>query len=150
MRRDQILAAVSAAQLVTGAAGLAMALRRGHAYHFLFLRGRPERVAREAVTMGTAFSAPAPMLVAQAAAVVGLRQGGPGWPATVLAGLGAAMVPGYLGEELVRRRLRPSGYDRIETPLVASALTLSAAMAVAGWPYVRPPGRSLGDASQHG
>src|SRR5690348_16118521 len=98
MRNDRVLAAVSTAQLATGGAGLALALRRRHAYHFLFLHGDPDRVALDAITMGTALSAPLPMLVAQAAAIAGLRRGRSNWPVRLLIGLGAAMVGGYLGE----------------------------------------------------
>ena len=41
-------------------------------YDFLFLHGHPDHVARDTVFMGTAFSAPATMLVAQAVATARL------------------------------------------------------------------------------
>src|SRR5262249_22701561 len=47
----------------------------------------------------------------------------------LLGGLGAAMVGGYLGEALVRRRLRSGGWDRVETPIAGAGLMLAAAMA---------------------
>jgi hypothetical protein len=42
------------------------------------------------------------------------------------------MTAGYLGESLVRRRLRPSGFDTLESPLLLVAITLSIVMAVLG------------------
>jgi hypothetical protein len=58
MSQDRRLAIVSLAQLVAGVLGMAIAVRRRHHYDFLFMHGRPERVARDTVLMGTAFSAP--------------------------------------------------------------------------------------------
>jgi hypothetical protein len=46
--------------------------------------------------------------------------------------VGVTMVAGYLGERLVRQRLRPSGWDALESPLVVTALGLSGAMAALG------------------
>jgi hypothetical protein len=57
----------------------------------------------------------------------------------VLGVLGAAMVAGYLGEALVRRRLRPSGFDPRETPLVVTGIGLTAA--IAGLGLAPPRGR---------
>jgi hypothetical protein len=127
-----LLAAVSAAQLGAGLLGLAVALKRRHAYDFLFLHGRADHVARDALFMGTAFSAPAPMLVTQTLATARLLRGARGHDDVVLATLGAAMVAGYLGEALVRRRLQFSGFDTLESPLAAAGITLAAAMAVLG------------------
>ena len=42
------------------------------------------------------------------------------------------MVAGYLGERLVRQRLRPSGWDALESPLVVAAIGLAVAMAALG------------------
>ncbi len=130
--RRRWLTLVSTAQLGAALAGLTVCVRRRHPYDFLFLRGRAENVARDALGMGTPLSAPALMLAAQAAAIVQLARGRTGRPELVLAGLGAAMVPGYLGEALVRRRLRRSGFDGVETPLAAIGLGLAAAMAGLG------------------
>jgi hypothetical protein len=118
--------------LAIGLVGLAVAIRRRRAYDFLGLRGDPAHVVRDAMWMGTALSAPAPMLIAQAWAA--WRVGQRGTRGTerarlVLGALGAAMVGGYLGEALVRRRLRPSGWDRVESPIACAGLTLAAAMA---------------------
>jgi hypothetical protein len=58
---------------------------------------------------------------------------GPNDGARRLLGLsGAVMAPGYLGEKYVRAHLRPGGWDRVETPLVAVSMALAAAMAVLG------------------
>jgi hypothetical protein len=127
-----VLAATSAAQLATGLTGMAVALKRHHPYDFLLLHGSPETMARDSVLMGTALSAPAYMLVAQGVATGQVARGAKAPSDVVLGGLGAAMVAGYLGEALVRRRLRPSGYDRLESPLVATAIALSGAMAILG------------------
>jgi hypothetical protein len=42
------------------------------------------------------------------------------------------MAAGYLGERLVRQRLRPSGWDALESPLIIAALGLSVGMAALG------------------
>ena len=56
------------------------------------------------------------------------------WPsrgaAQALGGLGALQVADYLGERLVRRRLRPSGWDGRESPLVVAGIGLAGTMAV--------------------
>jgi hypothetical protein len=127
-----VLAAVSAAQLGVGLLGFVVALKRRHAYDFLFLHGRADRIGCDALFMGTALSAPAPMLVTQTVATARLLQGARGHDDVVLATLGGAMVAGYLGEALVRRRLQRSGFDTLESPLAVAGITLAAAMAVLG------------------
>ena len=132
MDRSRLLSGVSELQLTTGIVGLAVALKRRHPYDVPMLHGRPDRVAHDSVVMGTALSAPLYMLSVQWLATRRLR-GGAGHPwDRVLGGLGAAMVAGYLGEALVRHRLQRSGYNFVETPLVAVAIGLSGAMAVLG------------------
>jgi hypothetical protein len=111
---------------------MAVALKRRHPYDVPLLHGRPETVARDSILMGTALSAPVYMLAAQGVAIDRLGRGVQTSSDVVLGGLGTAMVAGYLGEALVRTRLHPSGYDRLETPLIAVALVLSGAMAVLG------------------
>ena len=131
-RTDKRLAVVSGAQLALGVAGLAVAVRRKRSYDFLGVRGDPAHVVRDAAWMGTALSAPAPMLVAQAWATCRVAGGGQrraGRERLALGGLGAAMVAGYLGESLVRRRLKPAGWDRVESPIVGAGVALAAAMA---------------------
>ncbi len=127
-RSRRLLVRLSTAQLVANVAGLAVALRRRHAFHFLFLQGNPERVARESTVVGTALSAPLPMVVTQAAATAVLARRRSDAAARVLGLLGAGMLIGYPGEELVRRRLTVRGFDRVETPVAAAGLALAAAM----------------------
>jgi hypothetical protein len=132
MNRDRLLGAVSAAQLTTGILGLAVALKRRHPYDVPLLHGRPDRVAQDSVLMGTALSAPLYMVAPQWVATRRLLRGAGSPSDRVLGGLGAAMVAGYFGEALVRRRLQRSSYDAVETPLVVVAISLSGAMAVLG------------------
>jgi hypothetical protein len=132
VEHSRTLPGVATAQLVCGCAGLAIALRRRYPYEFLWLRGRPEHVSRDWLTMGTALSAPAPMLVGQALLTrilwkrpsVRVTQG--------LRLLGATMVIGYLGERHVRHRLSAAGWDPFESPLTVAAIALAAAMAQCG------------------
>ena len=130
--RGGALALASGAQLAAGLAGLGIAVRRRHAYEFLWLRGRADALAADALLVGTALSAPGPMLAAQAALTVAQARRPGRAPAAGLGLLGAAMVAGYLGERLVRRRLRPAGWDGLESPVVLAGLGLAAAMALLG------------------
>jgi pimeloyl-ACP methyl ester carboxylesterase len=130
---SRLLVAVSAAQLATGVAGMVVALRRRHPYDLFWLHGRADTIARDTILKGTALSAPVSNLLVQAAltAVLARRPSSRG-AARALAGLGALQVPGYLGERLVRRRLRPSGWDAVESPLAAAGIGLAGAMALLG------------------
>lgn len=139
MVTDTAVAKIAGAQLVAGIAGLVVALRRRHAYEFLWLSGRPEKVGRDAATLGTALSAPAPMLLAQAASTAVLARGPNNKARRALGLLGGAMTCGYLGERLVRQRLSPSGWDAVESPIVIAGVSLSAAMAVAALRRGRVP-----------
>ena len=139
MDDDQVLVAVSAAQLATGVGGLALALRRRHAFDIPFWRGQPSAVGRDSLLMGTALSAPAVMLGAQAGAIAALLRGPSPAARRLLGGLGAAMVAGYLAERLVRHRLAPSGWDAAESPVIVAGISLAAAMALLGL-RGRPPG----------
>ena len=132
MTPRRLLVSVSAAQLAVGLGGLAVALRRRVPYDVPFLHGRPEHVARDSLTMGTAYSAPVSMLTAQAAAIARLAAGPSDGARRALGGLGATMVLGYLMERSDRRRLIPSGWDPVETPIAVAGLGLAAAMAVLG------------------
>ena len=138
MDDDQVLVAVSAAQLATGVGGLALALRRRHAFDIPFMRGQESAVGRDSLLMGTALSAPAVMLSAQAGAITALLRGPSPAARRVLGGLGAAMVAGYLAERLVRHRLAPSGWDAAESPVIVAGISLAAAMALLGL-RGRPP-----------
>jgi hypothetical protein len=65
----------------------------------------------------------------------GIRRHGPSPESARGAGLrivGLTKVAGYLGERLVRQRLRPSGWDALESPLIMAALGLSVGMAALG------------------
>jgi hypothetical protein len=84
---------------------MAVALKRRHAYDVPLLRGRPDTIARDALFMGTALSAPVVMLAAQGVAAARLLRRPSGPERLVLGGLGAVMVVGYFAESLVRQRL---------------------------------------------
>jgi hypothetical protein len=143
MNRDRCLAVVSGAQLGVGLIGMGVAIKRRRAYDVLFLQGHSETVARDAALMGTAYSAPVVMLAMQAIMTLRLLRGPTASGTLVLGALGAAMVPGYLGETLGRQRLRPSGYDPLESSVVMIGVSLAAAMAALGLSSRRlwaPPG----------
>jgi hypothetical protein len=76
MKGNRVLAVVSAAQLASGLGGMALAIRRRHAFDIPFWKGQPSTVARDSVLVGTALSAPLVMLAAQAGATVALCSGG--------------------------------------------------------------------------
>jgi hypothetical protein len=127
-----LLVSFSAAQLAAGAAGLVVAVRRRRPYDIPFLHGRAEDVGRDSFLMGTAYSAPVPMLAAQAWAITRLARRPDDLARRALGALGAVMVAGYLMERSGRRRLTPGGADPVETPVVLAGLGLAAAMAVVG------------------
>jgi hypothetical protein len=130
--RGRLLAAVSGAQLATGIVGMVVALRRGHPYDVFWMHGRADQIGRDVLFKGTALSAPVANLITQAALTATVARGGGRGAERALGSLGALYVAGYLGERLVRRRLRPSGWDPVETPLLVVAIGLSAAMAALG------------------
>src|SRR5437867_1272833 len=74
MDRDRTLAAVSAAQLASGVAGMVVALRRVHPYDVFWMHGRPEAIARDTLFKGTALSAPVSTLVTQTALTVAMAR----------------------------------------------------------------------------
>lgn len=128
------LVAASAAQLAAGLVGLAVALRRRRNYDVrvpgVTLRGSPEHVARDSLLMGTAYSAPAPMLVAQLGSTIRLATRDDRRAVRDLTLLGALMLPGYLSERYDRAQLRH--WDPVETPVVLAGADLAAAMVVLG------------------
>jgi hypothetical protein len=132
MESSRVLAAVSAAQLVSGLCGMALAVRRRHAFDVPYWHGQESSVGRDSVLVGTALSAPVVMLGAQAAATTALLRRPEPVAARMLGGLGATMVAGYLAERLVRHRLTPSGWDATESPVIAAGLGLAAVMALIG------------------
>jgi hypothetical protein len=145
MKGNQVLVTVSAAQLASGLCGMALAIRRRHAFDIPFWHGQESSVGRDSLLMGTALSAPVVMLAGQAGGIGALLRRPNPAAERLLGGLGAAMVAGYLAERLVRRRLVPSGWDKAESPVIAAGIVLAGAMA---WTSLRPastsakPGRS--------
>jgi hypothetical protein len=132
MEDSRFMAGVSAVQLALGLGGMALAIRRRRAFDIPFWHGQESTVGRDSLLMGTALSAPAVMLGAQACATVALVRRPNLAAERVLGGLGAAMVAGYLAERLVRRRLLPSGWDAAETPVITAGMSLAAVMALLG------------------
>jgi hypothetical protein len=98
--RDRLLIVVSAAQLATGVAGMAIGLRRRHPYDVFWMHGDADAIGRDAIFKGTALSAPVSNMVIQAAMTGVMAR----WPsrlaAQALGGWGALLVAGYLGERL--------------------------------------------------
>ena len=129
-----MLVAASAAQLAAGLAGQVLAVRRHHHYDLPFLTGDPDRVGRDSLWMGSALAAPVWTLAVQGWSLARLASGPDERARRALRLVGAALVPGYLQERLVRRRLTRDGADPVETPLVVAGLSLAAAMAVLGRP----------------
>jgi pimeloyl-ACP methyl ester carboxylesterase len=129
---SRLLAAVSVAQLATGVAGMVMALRRRHPYHVFWMQGRADTIARDTILWGTALSAPVSNLLLQAAVTARVARQPTRGAARALGGLGALQVAGYLGERLVRQRLRPSGWDAVESPLALVGVGLAGTMAALG------------------
>jgi hypothetical protein len=128
------LVAISAAQLVAGAAGQLLALRRGLAFNIAVIgwKGRPDRVAKDSWLLGTGLSAPDTMLAAQAAATVHFAATGSHNSARALGVLGAAMTGGYLVEQEFRKAMTPARWDRAVTPVAAAGFALAVAMARRG------------------
>jgi hypothetical protein len=129
---ERALVGVSLAQLACGLTGMAVAIRRGHAYDVGFMKGTPERVARDSLSTGTALSAPVTMLASQAALTTMVATRGSAWAVSGLQVLGALMAGGYLAERLVRHRLGRRGWESFESPLVAAGTGLAVAMCLLG------------------
>ena len=124
------LVSLSSVQLAVQAAGLAVAVRRRRHYDIGFLRGSPSHVARDAVWMGTAYSAPAYLIAAQWWATARLRRQPDDGARRLLGMLGVLYCPGYLFERYVRAHLRH--FDPVETPVALASVGLAAAMGVLG------------------
>jgi hypothetical protein len=95
----------------------------------LWMHGTDDAVGRDVRFKGTALSAPVSMLVTRAAMTAAVARRPSRHASQALGGLGATLVAGYLGERLVRQRLRPSGWDPVESPLLLVATGLAVAMA---------------------
>jgi hypothetical protein len=124
------LVSLSSAQLAVQAAGLAVAVRRRRNYDVGFLRGSPEHVVRDALWMGTAYSAPAYLIATQWWATSRLRRQPDDGARRLLGMLGVLYCPGYLFERYVRGHLRR--FDAVETPVALASVGLAAAMGVLG------------------
>jgi hypothetical protein len=144
MDRRRALVAVSAAQLIAGVAGQALAVRQRLAFDIAVLRwrGSADRVARDTWLFGTGLSAPVTMLVTQASATARLATRPDPLAERVLGLLGSAMVAGYLVEREFRAVMRPSGWDRALTPVALAGAGLAALMAGLGV-LARHPGSSF-------
>jgi hypothetical protein len=128
------LAAVSAAQLTAGLVGQVVALRRRLHYDTPLMTGSADHVARDSWWFGSAISAPSYMLAAQAWAITRLLRGPDERARRALRLLGTGMVGGYLSERVCRRRMTPTGFDPVETPIVAVGFAGTVAMAVLSRP----------------
>jgi hypothetical protein len=128
MEAHRRLAVTSAAQLALGIAGLAVALRRRHAFDVPFMHGDPERMILQSIYFGTSLSAPVAFLVAQAVATLRLTQGPDPTATRLLQALGVVYIGGYLAERRVRRCLTKRIWDPVESPLLVAAIALSVAM----------------------
>jgi hypothetical protein len=133
----KLLVAVSAAHLAVAKLSMKLALARRLPFDLPLLHGDPHRVLRDSVLMGTALSEPVLMMVAETAAIVILARRASPRARVVLGWLGACNVSGYLLERHVRARLRPSGWNRVETPLVGMGLALAAEMTRLARPLAR-------------
>ena len=138
MAHRSALVAVSVVQLAAGLVGQVLALRRRRHYDVPFMTGSPDHVARDSLWFGTAYSAPVYLLASQAWAIARLLRGPDERARRVLTWLGTGMTVGYPSERWNRMRLHPSGFDRVETPVVAIGFTGAVAMALLGRRAQRP------------
>lgn len=129
-----MLTVVSAAHLLVAIVSMKVAIARRSPFHLPVLHGDPNRVVRDSFVMGTALSEPVVMMIAEVWALALLAQRDSPGAAAGLGWLGASNVPGYLLERQVRARLRPSGWDPVESPLALAGVALSAAMATLAHP----------------
>lgn len=132
MRRHHLVALVSAAQLGFQLAGLRLAIDRKLVFDLPGWRGDPARVGRDALSLGTAVSAPGPMIVAQAISTALLARRDSPAAQRVVGCLGLTMMAGYLIERHVRHRLTPRGWDPVESSVAAGGWALAAGMAYVG------------------
>ena len=130
MVHRSILAAVSSTQLAAQAVGLGVALRRRRTFDVPFMKGSPEHIVRDWLWFGTAYSAPPYLLVPQIWATTRLLRGPDDRARWVLGWLGTGLTVGYLSERWNRVRVRPGGFDAVETPVVAVGWSGAIAMAL--------------------
>ena len=130
MTNRPVLVAVASAQLAAQLAGHVVALRRRRNFDVPFMTGSPDHLVRDWLWFGTAYSAPSYMVAAQLWALARLRRAPDHRARWVLRWLGTGMSVGYPSERVVRRRLRPDGFDPVETPIVAAGWGVALALAV--------------------
>jgi hypothetical protein len=130
MAHRSALVAAASVQLAAQLGGHLVALRRRRHFDVPFMKGSPEHLVRDWLWFGTAYSAPPYLLVPQIWAVARLLRGPDERARFVLRGIGTGLTLGYLSERLVRARVRPGGFDPIETPVVVGGWSGAVAMAV--------------------
>jgi hypothetical protein len=128
----KVLASVSLVQLILQLIGARKAIRDGIPYDTPIGRGRPEDVARDMWGMGSGLSAPWHTLAAHAAGTALLIARPRPWVRRAVGWLGALYILGILWERITRESFRHP--NRETTPLIASGLALSVAMALLGLP----------------
>jgi hypothetical protein len=130
MSSRRALVAVSAAQLAAQLAGHVVAVRRGRHYDVPFMTGSPDHLVRDWLWFGTAYSAPPYLVGPQAWAVARLLRGPDDRARWVLRWLGTGLTLGYLSERWNRVRVRPGGFDPLESSIVVVGWSCAMAMAV--------------------
>jgi hypothetical protein len=130
MAHRKTLVAAASVQLVAQLAGHVVALRRRRHFDVPFMTGSPEHVVRDWLWFGTAYSAPPYLLGPQGWAVLRLLRGPDDRARWVLQWIGTGLAAGYLSERLARVRVRPGGFDPVETPVVVAGWAGAVAMAV--------------------
>ncbi|MGY1695668.1 MULTISPECIES: hypothetical protein [unclassified Geodermatophilus] len=130
MTHRTALAAVAATQLAAQGVGHVLALRRRRTFDVPFMAGEPEHLVRDWLWFGTAYSAPPYLLGPQLWAVGRLLRGPDDRARWVLRWLGTGLSLGYPSERWNRVRVRPGGFDPLETPAVAVGWGCAVAMAV--------------------
>jgi hypothetical protein len=130
MAHRSTLVAVSSAQLAAQLVGHLVAVRRRRSFDVPFLTGDPEHLVRDWLWFGTAYSAPPYLLGLQLWAIARLLRGPDDRARWVLRWLGAGLTAGYASERWNRVRVRPGGFDPVETPVVVCGWSCASAMTV--------------------
>jgi hypothetical protein len=132
MTNRSALVAVASAQLAAQLAGHVVALRRRRHFDVPFMSGSPEHLVRDWLWFGTAYSAPPYLIGPQVWAVSRLLRGPDERGQWVLRWIGTGLSAGYPSERYTRIRVRPGGFDAVETPIVVIGWGCAVAMAVLG------------------
>ena len=125
----RLLAARSAVQLAVHLQAARIGIRHRVPVELPFLTGDPDTIPRDMWTIGSGMAAPWPLLAAHAAGTTALFATDRPWLRRAMGGLGVWYVVFYLLERNVRESFRRPNE---RTPSHASAVGLSAAMAVVG------------------